>query len=141
MPFLVARAPVRRGIIGSFRKKAPVLELPSIGRPLPDWNRSNGVFWRGWIVLMVRTKLRGTLGQRNLGGRLNSLIDGLGGMLVDGALVTKHLRLLPPRVRPRATGSVLRNSDGQFRWPAKSFVRLGIAKPPTTQATPRHARP
>ena len=81
IPFFVARAPVRRGIIGSFRRKAPVLELPSMGRPFPDWNRSNGVFCRGWIVLMVRTKLRGTLGQRNLGGRLNSLIDGLGGIL------------------------------------------------------------
>lgn len=86
---------------------------------------------------MVRTKLRGKLGQRNLGGRLNSLIDGLGGMLVNGTLAILHLRLLPPRVRPRAMGLVLRNRDGQFRWPAKTFVRLGVAEPPITHATPR----
>lgn len=70
MPFLIARAPVLNGSIGSLRKNAAFWDEPSVGRFGP-WLNLLGL--PGWMDLMVRKKWRGSDGHRKRGGVENIL--------------------------------------------------------------------
>lgn len=86
MPFLIARAPVRKGSMGSLRRKAAVWEAPKVGSPGAWLKRLGPVFLDlGVMDFMVRMCWRETEGQRKRGGRMNRRGAGEGGMsAVDG---------------------------------------------------------
>lgn len=83
MPFLIARAPVRRGRVRSLRSKAAVCEEPRTGREGEALKREGlGTGLR--MERIERVCVIGSVdGQRNLGGWLKSRVVGWrGGMAV-----------------------------------------------------------
>jgi hypothetical protein len=85
MPFLTAKAPVRRGNVYSFRVSAAAGECPRVGKPAVCWlNRAGlprGAVVQPYLTPRFTTNGRDAPGRRKAGGNCAQLVGSFGAIV------------------------------------------------------------